>query len=62
MNNPVKAGGVDMPPKKDMFDMTTPSGEMPIILSPAQYKQFQDAGADMRFYAANKFLPRWNGK
>lgn len=57
MDDTVKAGGVDMPPKTDMYDWTTPSGATPIIVSPSQWRRFRDEGVDMRWYVANRPIP-----
>lgn len=51
------AGGVDMPPKTDRHDMTTPSGEPPMFIHHAVWDELARAGKDMRWYAVPQRIP-----
>lgn len=53
----LKAGGVDMPPKTDMNDMTTPSGAVPVFIAPGMWPVFESHGYDMRWFAASPMMP-----
>src|SRR5688572_22277845 len=50
-------GGADMPPKTDMHDVTTPSGQMPLFITPAFWDALKADGYDMRWYAVSRPLP-----
>ena len=53
----IPAGGVDMPPKTDMYDWTTPSGAVPTIVPASMWKAAEAAGMDMRWYVATRPIP-----
>lgn len=53
----VKAGGVDMPPKTDPHDWTTPSGQVPVVIHMPLWKQLEKAGWDMRWYVVARPIP-----
>jgi hypothetical protein len=58
----VPAGGYDMPPKTDMYDFTTPSGRMPLVMPPSQFRRFEAEGVDMRWFACPKRIPSAAGQ
>lgn len=53
----VTAGGPEMPPKIDPYDMTTPSGAFPTLLSLYMWNAAKELGYDMRWYAVAKPIP-----